>query len=193
MAEKKLTTFEYALLGLIGMSPMTGYDVHKVFDSTPLTHFSSSPGAIYPALGRLSRIGLLEARLDAAKETRPRRVFSLTAAGGQALDLWLHQPVTREELIRGNGAPVLRFSLAAGRLSRDQILAYLETYQRTVADYLKELYGHAELTAGPENLHGRLALYLGIRGFESELEWIKGAAAEIKRTRRAFRKPRPAR
>jgi len=190
MAEKKLTTLEYALLGLVGMSPMTGYDIHKVFATTPLAHFSSSPGAIYPALRRLAHIGLLESRLDTAKEARPRRVFSLTGAGKKALDLWLHQPVTREELIRGDGAQVLRFSLAGGRLSREEILAYLETYHKAVEAYLKELYGHAELTTGPENLHGRLALNLGIRGFESELEWTKWAAAEIKRAGRRSQKHR---
>jgi DNA-binding PadR family transcriptional regulator len=191
MTEKKLTTLEYALLGLVGMSPLTGYDVHKVFATTPLAHFSSSPGAIYPALRRLAHSGLLEARLDTSKEARPRRVYSLTGAGQKALDVWLHQPVTREELIRGGGAPVLRFSLAGGRLSREEILAYLETYQKAVAAYLKELCGFAELTAGPENLHGRLSLSLGIRGSESELEWAKWAAAEIKRAGRVPRKPRP--
>ncbi|MDH4270850.1 MAG: PadR family transcriptional regulator, partial [Candidatus Aminicenantes bacterium] len=136
MAEKKLTTLEYALLGLVGMSPMTGYDVHKVFATTPLAHFSSSPGAIYPALQRLARIGLLEARLDTAKEARPRRVYSLTTAGENALEAWLHQPVSREDLIRGAGAPVLRFSLAGDRLSRAEILDYLESYQKVVASYI---------------------------------------------------------
>jgi DNA-binding PadR family transcriptional regulator len=193
MNEKKLTTLEYGLLGLIGMSPMTGYDVHKVFATTPLGHFSSSPGAIYPALRRLAHSGLLEARLDTAKEARPRRVFSLTAAGERALDTWLHQPVTREELIRGAGAPVLRFSLAGGRLSREEILAYLETYEKVVAAYLKELSGQGELLTGPENLHGRISLSLGVRGYESELEWTRWAAAEIKRAGRVSRKPRPSR
>jgi hypothetical protein len=117
----------------------------------------------------------------------------LTGAGEKALDAWLHQPVTREELICGGGAPVLRFSLAGGRLSREETLAYLGTYQKAVAAYLKELYGHTELTAGPENLHGRLSLYLGIRGSESELEWTKWAAAEIKSAGRGSRKPRRSR
>ncbi len=193
MTEKKLTTLEYALLGLVGMSPMTGYDVHKVFASTPLAHFSSSPGAIYPALRRLARGGLLQARLDSTKEARPRRVFSLTAAGERAIEQWLRRPVTREELIRSDGAPVLRFSLAAGRLRREEILDYLESYQKAVAAYLKELYGHAELTTAPESLHGRLALFLGIRGSECELEWTKWAASEIKRAPRPGRRPRPPR
>jgi len=193
MAEKKLTTIEYALLGLVGMSPMTGYDVHKVFATTPLAHFSSSPGAIYPALQRLARIGLLEARLDTAREARPRRVYSLTKSGESVLQAWLHQPVTREELIRGAGAPILRFSLSGGRLTRDEALAYLETYQKVVAAYIEELYGYTKQTTSPGNLYGSLALHHGIRSFEGEREWTKWAAAEIRRAGRGSRKPRGSR
>lgn len=193
MAQKKLTTLEYALLGLVGTSPMTGYDVHKVFATTPLAHFSSSPGAIYPALRRLAHIGLLEARLDTARETRPRRVYSLTRIGEDALDTWLHQPVTRDELIRGAGAPILRFALAGGRLTRDEILAYLETYRKAVVTYVEELYGYTEQTVGSEKLHGSLALHQGIRSFESEMEWTKWAATEIRRAGRRSQKHRSSR
>jgi DNA-binding PadR family transcriptional regulator len=191
MPQKKLTTLEYALLGLIGTAPMTGYDIHKVFATTPLAHFSSSPGAIYPALRRLAHIGLLEARLDTAREARPRRVYSLTSAGKEALGAWLHQPVTREELIRGAGAPILRFALSSGRLTRDEVMAYLKTYQKVVAAYIEELYGYAGQTVSPDNLQGRLALYQGIRSYESELDWTKWAAAEIRRASRVPWKPRP--
>jgi DNA-binding PadR family transcriptional regulator len=193
MAQKKLTTLEYALLGLIGTFPATGYDIHKVFSTTPFAHFSSSPGAIYPALRRLANIGLLEARLDAARETRPRRVYSLTRVGRKALDAWLHQPVTRDELIRGAGAPILRFALAGGRLTGDEILSYLEIYRKAVAAYVEELYGYAGQTAGSENLYGRLALHHGIRSFESELEWTKWAATEIRRAGRRSAKQRSSR
>ena len=193
MAHKKMTTFEYALLGIIGMSPMTGYDIHKVFVTTPLAHFSSSPGAIYPALRRLANIGLLEDRLDTAKEARPRRVYTLTPRGETVLKAWLHQPVTREELIRGAGAPILRFSLAGGRLSRIEILDYLESYQKAVAAYIKELHGYVEPATSPENLCGRLALHHGIRSFESELEWTRWAGQQIKGVSQGSRKPRPSR
>jgi DNA-binding PadR family transcriptional regulator len=193
MTEKKLTTLEYALLGLVGMSPMTGYDVHKIFVTTPLAHFSSSPGAIYPALRRLAQAGLLKARLDTAREARPRRVYSLTPSGEKVLEAWLHQPVTRDELIRGAGAPILRFSLAGERLSRAEVLDYLKSYQEVVAAYIEELYGYTERSAGPENFYGSLALYQGIRGFESELEWTRWAATEVRRADKGLRKTRPRR
>jgi DNA-binding PadR family transcriptional regulator len=187
MAEDGLTTLEYALLGLIGISPMTGYDVHKVFATTPLAHFSSSPGAIYPALRRLARRGLLDSQLDSTTEARPRRVYALTGAGEEALEAWLSRPVTREELIRSGGAPILRFALAEGRLSTEEVVAYLASYREALESYLEELYGHEREMTPDAPLHPRLALQHGIRRYQSEVEWTKWAAGRIKRTARSPR------
>ena len=38
-------------------SSMSGYDVRMVFERTPMSRFSSSPGSIYPVLKRLERWG----------------------------------------------------------------------------------------------------------------------------------------
>src|SRR5207302_9899635 len=106
---------------------------------TPLAHCCSSPGASYPALQRLDRAGLIAGRLDSATQTRPRRVYTLTQGGRDALGAWLRQPVTRQELVRDGRAPILRFSFAEGHLSRGEVLGYLEGFRREVAVYLEEL------------------------------------------------------
>lgn len=190
MTDDRPTTLEYALLGLISLAPMSGYDVHKVFDTTPLAHFSSSLGAIYPALRRLERRGLLTARLDRAIEARPRRMFSLTPAGEAALEAWVRQPVTREELI-GTGEPILRFALAGGRLSTAEVVAYLEEWGRALDGYLEELRGHqAAMEAQPQvPPHGMMALEHGIWGFECQRRWIDHALAQV-RARRPVRRKR---
>jgi DNA-binding PadR family transcriptional regulator len=179
MADKSPTTFEYALLGLTGAWPMAGYDIHRAFATTPLGHFSSSPGAIYPALRRLARQGLLECRLDTTVEARPRRMYSLTKAGRDVLDAWLHEPVTREDLIRGRGAPALRFAFAEWRLSRDEVLAYLRGYREVVGAYVEELRGHTRDIPAEAGVHARLAMELGIRACEAELEWTTWAESQI--------------
>jgi DNA-binding PadR family transcriptional regulator len=183
LKEQQLTTLEYALLGLVAMAPMSGYDVHKLFATTPLAHFSSSPGAIYPALRRLEKRGLLKAALDRKTETRPRRVYSLTPAGEAGLEAWLRQPVTREELVRGEGAPILRFSLAGQRLPRRELLAYLGTYRRALEAYVEELEGYLPGLAEEGMLVARLALESGIGGFHSQSRWVKRAAAELEKKR----------
>ena len=49
----------FALLGLLEERPRSGYDLRKVFAQTAMGTFSDSPGAIYPALGRLEKRGLV--------------------------------------------------------------------------------------------------------------------------------------
>ena len=42
-----MTPLSYALLGLMQMEPRSGYALRKVFETTPLGGYSSSPGSIY--------------------------------------------------------------------------------------------------------------------------------------------------
>jgi DNA-binding PadR family transcriptional regulator len=174
MSDRPLTTLDYALLGLLDRQPVSGYDIARRFATTPMAHFSSSPGAIYPALLRLDRAGLVAGRLDRATETRPRRVYRLTPAGRAALDAWLRQPVTRQELVRDGRAPILRFSFAEGRLSDGELLGYLEGYRRELAGYLLELE-RFQTAMADDTPHQRLALDHGIRAYESQLAWIADA------------------
>jgi hypothetical protein len=53
MAGRQLTSFEQILLGLICMAPASGYDLKRVFASTPMGVYQPSSGALYPALRRL--------------------------------------------------------------------------------------------------------------------------------------------
>ncbi len=52
-----LTPLRLAILGLVAMHPQSGYDLRKIFETTPMGNFSSSPGAIYPALKSLEKKG----------------------------------------------------------------------------------------------------------------------------------------
>jgi DNA-binding PadR family transcriptional regulator len=172
MKRELLTTLEAALLGLLDRSPCSGYDISRVFTSTPLAHFSSSPGAIYPALKRLEQGRLVTASLDNTTEARPRRLYTLTEAGTAALNAWLRQPVTRDELVRDGRAPVLRFSLAEGHLSPEELIADLAGYRREVTSYLKELVSYRQELAQKSTFHQCQALEHGIRSYEAQLAWI---------------------
>jgi DNA-binding PadR family transcriptional regulator len=183
MPDAALTTLDHALLGLLALTPMSGYDVSRLFATTPLAHFSSSPGAIYPALKRLEQRALMTSTLDTTTETRPRRVYALTEAGRSSLDAWLRQSVTRDELVRDGRAPILRFSLSEGRLSGDEVIAYLEGFRREVSDYLDELRSYCERTAESQSLQERLALEHGIRAYECQADWIEYAIGELRRPR----------
>ena len=177
-SDSLLTLLEYALLGLVRQRAMSGYDIGRLFEETPLAHFSSSPGAIYPALKRLDSRGLLQAEMDSATEARPRRLYSLTTAGARVLDDWLRQPVSREEVVRRSDTPILRFSLMEG-LPSDRILDYLRGYRDVLESYLAEVEGYISVLDDPDRVHTRLSLEYGMAGLRSEIEWIDRAVKRL--------------
>jgi len=95
-----MTPLHHALLGLIRAHPRSGYALLKVFETTPMGSYSSSPGSIYPALKSLEKAGLAEVRDP--RDARGKGLYHITAVGGAALELWLHAPIVdlNEALLR---------------------------------------------------------------------------------------------
>src|SRR5215475_12629833 len=98
----------FALLGLLAQRPLSGYDLRKIFTSTPFSHFSDSPGAIYPAIRRLVRRGWVLAA--APSGGRRRRVLRTTPAGRRAWRAWLRRPPTRAEVVWYMDLLMIRFA-----------------------------------------------------------------------------------
>jgi DNA-binding PadR family transcriptional regulator len=169
---RDLTILERALLGLVALEARSGYDLHKLFAESPMGLFSSSPGAIYPALGRLEEWGLLEAELQGDHEARPRRIYSISGAGRAALASWLHEQATPEEVQNDLPAVLLRFVFAELALSRAESIEYLTRLRETVQDYIAELEEYRVDLEGQPLLHPALAVAHGIEGHRATLEWI---------------------
>ena len=78
----RLTDFEQVLLGMVSLQPSTGYDLKRRFATTPLGVYQPSSGALYPALERLERRGLLASQaLPQAGHGRPRRRYQADRRG----------------------------------------------------------------------------------------------------------------
>src|SRR5258707_11337877 len=88
----------FALLGLIGKEPRSGYDLRKFFSSTPMISFSDSPGAISPALHRLEQRGLVRGHVAEGPGRRRRRIFELTARGRAEIRRWQTQPLVGRDV-----------------------------------------------------------------------------------------------
>src|ERR1700737_1070592 len=75
-----LTNSSYALLGLLAIREMSGYDI-KAFADDTLRHFwAISYGQIYPELRQLEELGLVGARGAPGRRPRPR-VFPAAPGG----------------------------------------------------------------------------------------------------------------
>jgi DNA-binding PadR family transcriptional regulator len=175
------SSLEFAILGLLHQQPMSGYSVRKVFATTPMSHFSDSPGSIYPALGRLRRQGLVTATVQKKNSLRPRQMFRPSAAGLKALTDWVSRPVTREELVTTNADVMLRFVFADQVLGHAAALDFLRSLESVLAAYVPELEQYCAVAAPQMALGAALALKRGVAAHEADLQWVRDAIREFRR------------
>ncbi len=173
-----LTPLRLAILGLVAMHPQSGYDLRKVFETTPMGNFSSSPGAIYPALKSLEKKGWIRGQADNEQSLRPRLVYSITEDGDKILRAELEKPVTHEELIWHFDLVMLRFAFIE-RLGYEQALRFLgefHTEAEAYVNHLEELRVQMKEQLSP---CGRLALEHGIQSYRGSARWAKRAIDEL--------------
>jgi DNA-binding PadR family transcriptional regulator len=163
----------FALLGLLHEQPMSGYDLRKFFATTAMGSFSDSPGAIYPALGRLERRGLARGTVAESTSLRKRRVFKITAKGLAAFKAWLRKPVTRDDVIRRAGELTLRLAFMDQTLGAERTVTFLREYVEQLAGYIPSLHEYFKTNASKMPMSSRLAFEWGVRDYEARLKWAR--------------------
>ncbi len=174
-----ISTLSLAVLGLIAQKPRSGYDLRKVFSTTPLGHFSSSPGAIYPALKRVEKNGWVRGRIDSKKELRPRMVYQITKKGLEALRRHLSQTVTKDDVIWRMDDLLLRFAFMDELAGRERTLQFLEEFRTETTSHSRSLRKYLDEIKGFIPPAGRLAMENGIDNYQMNARWAKRAAGEL--------------
>ena len=164
---------DYALLGLLHQEPRSGYALRKLFATTPLAHFSDSPGSIYPALRRLERQRLVRA-ISGSHTRRPKQIYQLTDAGVAELQKWASLAVTRDEVIGRDGV-MLRFVFVEQVLGPRAALTFLRQLERVLDEYVPELEKYYSGAAGKMQPGARLALKSGVDGYRALRKWSRDA------------------
>jgi DNA-binding PadR family transcriptional regulator len=174
----RVSLLGYALLGLLHQRPSSGYALRRVFATTPLGTFSDSPGAIYPALRRLERHGLVRGRVESSAGLRQKQTFRLTTRGLAALEEWLERPLTRADVVRGMDDVMLRLAFMDEVMGPAGSIRLLRSLARELAAYLKALHAYLGEHRREMPLSGRLALESGIRAYEEQSRWVSDALQE---------------
>jgi DNA-binding PadR family transcriptional regulator len=175
MAGRQLTDFEQVLLGTIVRAPSTGYDLKQTFATTPLGVYQPSSGALYPALRRLERRGLLRAEPDARDGQAPSRrryVYHITEQGRAAHAAWVRKPVNPATVSQDLPLHLMRFVMMEPLLPRAEVLAFLADLRDALAGFLEAVEGYAA-SARFEDRHSPLALDHGIAAHAASLAWVK--------------------
>jgi len=175
MSAAKIPSLGYAILGLLHGKPSSGYDLRKIFASTSLGTYSDSPGAIYPALQRLERQGLIRGTIEESSGLRRRQIFRLTREGLAALKHWITRPVTRDDLEHSTPEIMLRFAFSEGTAGAAASVALLESLESALQAHFPALKKEYEGLKSVAPRSGWLAFDCGIRQTECLLRWTRHA------------------
>jgi len=179
----KVSTLGHALLGLLSIQPMTGYELTGAFDQSLANVWSARHSQIYPELAKLQAAGLIE-----QTEAGPRgsKRYAATSAGEAEVRRWLEgrppgDTLRSERLLRVFFLWMLPPAEAAAYLRAEAL-----RHRAQVARY-EAIGDEIPVQRHPADRWGRIALEAGIRYERTMAEWAESAAAEIER------EPQPAR
>jgi DNA-binding PadR family transcriptional regulator len=180
MAGQQLTSFEHILLGLICLSPSSGYDLKRMFAATPMGIYQPSSGTLYPALRRLEARELIQATAPdkASESARHRRVYEPTQAGRSVHLAWLRTPIQRATASRDLGLHLMRFVMMEHMVPREEVLSFLRDLKEALAAVTAGLERYTAL-AHFDQLHPRLALDHGLVAHRASLDWTERTIAAL--------------
>jgi DNA-binding PadR family transcriptional regulator len=176
----RLTSFEHVLLGMIFTQPSTGYDLKRRFATNAMGVYQPSSGALYPALERLERRGLLRSQMPpSAAGGRPRRLYQLTEDGRQAHLGWVREPVAPPTVAQDLGLHLLRFVTMAQVLPEHEVIEFLARLRAALAEFVASLEQSAGAVDAGGNPYAGLAVEHGLAVHRASLAWAEQAIAKL--------------
>lgn len=88
---------EYLILGLLMLSPMTGYDLQQFIKKNLALICSHSAGSVQTALAKLEKEGKVTT-CESAQGKRRKKIFSITDTGRTAFSSWVAQPMQADKV-----------------------------------------------------------------------------------------------
>ena len=179
---------KYVLLGFLNYTPMTGYELKQFMDESTANFWHAKQSQIYTTLKKLAEDGMLESHIEAQDARPDRRVYEITEAGRNDLDLWLTQPETTLQQRKESLLVKLFFSantdkekmLTQLRLLRDMHQRKMEHYEiatdqfiRQIAEGMPQLEKDAELWDATRRF-GVLFEEMYVRWLDETIERVEG-------------------
>ena len=165
---------DYAILGLLQGAPMTGYAVRKVFETSAMGLYSSSPGVIYPALKRLVKLELV-----IKKKSEGKTPFEITEKGSLRFREWLISPLEAEDIQKRMHIVLLKFAFFNELRDIANGIYYLEDMIELLKETIDGMQSFKKQQLDHLPLFGRLAFENGLEVYKSHLKWAKSAHKEL--------------
>lgn len=171
----------HAILGLLQVEPMTGYDLKtQCFDTSIRYFWPADQAQIYRTLDKMVADGWAESTIEYQQDRPNRKVYTLTQAGRAELANWLageHPPLIYRD-------PFLVQIFFAGQLSNRQIVDLLTGRMKKHQALLNEyrtvpLPPLEQLREDRESTMQRLTLEFGFAFQQMYIDWLNLAIETV--------------
>ena len=183
---KNLTCLDYAILWILRRRSLSGYEIRKIFETTNLGNFSSSPGTIYPALKRLQQLELIYPFVLPRFSTSLKKKFSIRPIGINKLDEWLNKPIEGVDVSNNLQELLLRLAFIDILMNKDQIIRFMKSFIIEFKKYSKKLEVNNKLASQGLTVIGKLYIDNSLAMYKSQLSWAKKALKTIVESRWLF-------
>jgi PadR family transcriptional regulator, regulatory protein AphA len=163
------------ILGLLAQEPMSGYDIKRLFKDLSWLVGSPSPGSLYPILRALLKEGLVTVEVVTNPDRPARKIYSLTKAGRQELEIRMDQPVTSDASLKG----FVMHLLLTGAVPPSKLVAHLRQRQAQVAARRMDLTQSLGRLEEGADMGRCLTLEYGLALATAELAWLGKTLARL--------------
>jgi PadR family transcriptional regulator, regulatory protein AphA len=152
----RLSEVEVALLGLVSIRPMYGYEIGHHFDRALAPFWNVPRTQIYPKLRELDERGLVVSR-HVPQEAKPnRRVYEITEEGLERLRDWLRGPIRWPDMQH----PMMAKVFLGHLLPPEETLDLLEDYCERARQWRDQLWQiHAKFEPSLKGKYGTSAFF----------------------------------
>ena len=179
---RRISSTSQALLGLLSIEPMSGYDLGQNIRASVGHIWSESYGQIYPNLKKLAAAGFVSSQEEIQKGRPSRYIYSITQKGRDELRKWLGiapQPeVPRNEMLLklffGSQAPASALIAYVERMALEH-RALLEKFAHFEREEM------AEHKHRPEAPYWLMAARFGQLEMEAHLRWAEETLAKLRK------------
>ncbi len=172
---RTLTTTEAAVLALLAIEGgRSGYDLHKLVARSIGHVWAPAKSRLYAVLPRLAADGLATSRNVRQSDRPDKLVYSITAAGREAVDAWL-------ATVEPGADDTVYLKVFLGGLTTHEVLrAHLEQFRADQRAGLAELerIDRINTNRGHDRYH-RYLLELGLRSKRQSIRWAEEVLRDL--------------
>jgi DNA-binding PadR family transcriptional regulator len=168
----------YVILGLVGEGGEGAHDLAQILRRGAV-FYAVAPSQVYAEPKRLQKLGYLSVHEEPGR-TRPRRVYSLTDQGREALRAWMSQPASFPRVQNEAAVRVMCADVAGP----ERVLGSLRGLRPEIARVLDDVATMERNAEALPHRQANLALnnWLARRWCELLLEWLDEAERVLGRS-----------